>query len=133
MENHKLLTPVSLGKKHVVSLDLVALTAGSAIDAATDAEKVQITLTGEAVVVASPTLATAERVRRQVEKLYFGDGSSISGPMNLSDLRRLTEPDYIALINAIEIVDAAYLEREDPNSGRPETIAGNDTNGGGDQ
>ncbi len=132
MKDHSLKTPLTMGEKKVVSLTLQTLTAGAAIDAAADAERVQFTPSGEPVVVASPVLAAAERVRRQVRKLICEDGTTMDGPMNLGDLRKLSEDDYLALIDAVEALDVAYLEREEGTQGRDDaTDAGNDSDGGG--
>lgn len=117
--------PIKLGNASVVALMLEPLDAGQAIDAATDAERVAFSPKGEPVLVPSPVMATAHRARRQVRTLICDDGKDIQGPMSLSDLRRLSEPDMIALYDRCEKVDELYLEKE---SGRGRSHA---ADGGG--
>ena len=112
MHKYTLNTPLVLGKNTITHFELQPLNAGTAINAAEAAEQVRFAPGGEPVVVASPVLATAERTRRQVRKLHCEDGSTLEGPMQLSDLRKLGESDYRDLIEAVEALDAIYLERE---------------------
>ena len=117
--------PLKIGNDEVSHLVLKPLDAGGAIDAAQAAERVVFTPNGEPALVPSSVIATAERARRQVRTLVMTSGKEMSGPMHLTDLRRLSEPDLLSLYDRVEKIETLSLEKEN-DGGRS-----GDADGGG--
>lgn len=123
---------LKIGEAVYTRLTITALTAGEAIDAAIAGEKVKLGLDGDPVIVTSPTVVSTERLRRQVKQLESDDGQTMQGPIQLSDLRRLSEGDYRRLVERADQVDSLYLAREqDTRGGREEAGAGENPDGTG--
>lgn len=112
---YTLSTGLKIGERSYTGLRLRCLGTGDAIDAAEAAERVQLSVAGEPVVISSPTRATAERIRRNIAALYDDDGNELQGPLSLTHLRCLSEADYLALVRKSEALDRAYLERVLPD------------------
>lgn len=111
---------VTIGGTLYSTLEMLPLTAGEAIDAAEASEKIQLTENLEPVIVHSPARATAERIRRQIKRLEGTDGE-IQGPMQLSDLRKLSEGDYLLVAQMADVIDGLYMQRESSDQGREES------------
>lgn len=124
---------LKIGKCVYTRLTVGTLDAGGAIDATIAGEKVRLGMDGEPVIVTSPTLVSTERLRRQVKQLESEDGQTAKGPIQLSELRSMSERDYRALVHFADKVDGLFIAREsDKNWGREEAGAGENPDGTGD-
>jgi len=128
-----LIEGLKIGEKTYTTVFLDKLTAGEAMDAADAAESIKIVDDGKGgmtpVFQTSPARADAERSRRMIKKLETTNGDLLSGPVQLSDLRKMDEFDYRHLTAKIDEMEQLLLKREGPHQGRPESAAA--TNGDG--
>tara|TARA_R110000824_G_scaffold73986_2_gene188354 strand:+ start:93 stop:497 length:405 start_codon:yes stop_codon:yes gene_type:complete len=124
---------IRIGETVYTRLSISPLTAGEAIDATIAGEKVKLGINGQPVIVESPTLISAERLRRQVKHLESETGETLQGPIQLGDIRKMSEGDYRVLLDHASTIDGLYLAREDgkKTGGREEAGADGDTDGSG--
>lgn len=123
---------IRIGDTVYTRLSISPLTAGEAIDATIAGEKVRYGADGVPVIVESPTLISAERLRRQVKHLESETGEALQGPIQLGDIRKMTEGDYRMLLDHSSTIDGLYLVREDGKTGgREKAGADGDTGGSG--
>ena len=94
-----LTTPVMIGKKECHDLVLREPTSAMILDAQEESEKVVMTKNGPQL-VSSPSLAGANILRRQVERL-----GEIKGPIDLTTLRRLSAFDLSRVQEAADELD----------------------------
>lgn len=90
------------------------LTGGEAIEAQRAAEvalpfRDPVTGKSSAICAISPTLATRERVLRQIARLESADGHVQRGPIPPAFLKHLSEIDYERLVNEAEDLDNLAL------------------------
>lgn len=122
---------MKIGDKVYTRLTLAPLDAGEAIDAAVAGEKVRFAPDGSPVIVNSPITVSLERLRRQIKHLETADGEIMQGPVQISDLRKMSEHDYRKLVERADYIDGLYLQRESGSGGRDETGAGANSDGTG--
>ncbi len=123
--------PLEIGQKSYTRIILQVLDAGAAMDATADGEKVRF-VKSMPIVVESPTLITAHRIRRQIRRLETNDGETLQGPLPYEDLRRLSEPDYLTLVALTDQLDTFRIEKElDNKPGRDTADAGAGSDGVG--
>ncbi|WP_417847001.1 hypothetical protein [Thalassospira povalilytica] len=122
---------MQIGEHLYTRLTMAPLNAGEAIDAATAGEKVRFAPDGEPVIVTSPTIVSTERLRRQVKQLESKAGTVMQGPIQIVDLRKMSEGDYRKLVERADQIDALYLQRESDKGGRDEAGAGEGADGTG--
>ena len=122
---------MQIGEHLYTRLTVSPLNAVEAIDAATAGEKVRFAPDGEPVIVTSLNIASTERLRRQVKQLESDDGTVMQGPIQMTDLRKMSEGDYRKLVEHADQIDALYLQRESDKGGRDEAGAGEGADGTG--
>jgi len=82
---------------------------------------------GSPVIVESPVIVSAERYRRQIKRLSTENGEELQGPVQLKDLRALSEAEYRELIATCDAIDELLLQKEAGDrkaGGRDEAEAG---------
>ena len=131
MDSLTLTDGMKIGEHLYTRLTMAPLNAGEAIDAATAGEKVRFAPDGEPVIVTSPNIVSTERLRRQVKQLESDDGEVLQGPIQMTDLRKMSEGDYRKLVEHADLIDALYLKRESEKGGRDEAGAGEGADGTG--
>ncbi|OSQ41671.1 hypothetical protein [Thalassospira sp. MCCC 1A01428] len=124
---HTLKTGFRIGEKTYPIIEISALTAGDAIDATQAGEVVRFAPDGSPVIVESPVIVSAERYRRQIKRLSTENGEELQGPVQLKDLRALSEAEYRELIATCDAIDELLLQKEAGDrkaGGRDEAEAG---------